>query len=324
MALAGAALAAACRTDDQQYPGPAAPDADHGAAAGASATGGGGAGQGGATPDGGAGGGGAGGAGGASGASGGVSILSWNIEGFPLSSDTPARVAEILGDLDPDLVGVEEVSDPDAFLALPGALPGYAAVLNDDPGAFLRVGLLYKTSRLAVSDVETLFPDSAYAFPRPPLKARVATLTGPAFDFVFLVLHLKAQLDDASRERRRAACEALDTWVRDQRSAGPEQDFVLAGDWNDELTDAPAYNVFQVFLDDPRTYTFLTWPAAQEGEFSYIPFQSMIDHILVTTDALGEYGDGTTSAVHLEATYPDYEATVSDHRPILSRFAVSP
>jgi endonuclease/exonuclease/phosphatase family metal-dependent hydrolase len=199
-------------------------------------------------------------------------------------------------------------------------------VLNDDAGAFLRVGLLYKTSRIALSEIETMFHGDSYAFPRPPLKARVTALGAPppGIDFVMVVLHLKAQLDAQSEARRRAACEALDVWVRAQRAAGAEQDFVLAGDWNDELTDPPQYNVFQGFLDDPGTYAFLTWPAAQAGEASYLPFQSMIDHVLVTTDALDEVGAGTTEVLHLEASVPDYEATVSDHRPVLSRFAGAP
>jgi endonuclease/exonuclease/phosphatase family metal-dependent hydrolase len=176
-----------------------------------------------------------------------------------------------------------------------------------------------------VSDVETLFPESWYEFPRPPLKARIAVAGAePAFDFVFMVVHLKAQLDAESRERRRAACGALDVWIREQMNGGQEKDFVLIGDWNDELTDAPADNVFQVFLDDPDTYSFLTLPAAQAGEFSYIPFESMIDHVLVTRDALDEYGDGTTSVLPAEVTYPGYEAAVSDHRPVLSRFTGAP
>jgi endonuclease/exonuclease/phosphatase family metal-dependent hydrolase len=307
--LAAAALFSACRADDI-VPSPPS-----------SAVGGsGGAGQGGAAPDAGLGGGGAGGAGGAAA---GLSFMTWNLETFPLAQDTASRVVQIFSDLNPDVVAVQEIEDPDAFLALPNAMPGYAAVLNDDPGAFLRVGLLYNTARIELSEVETLFYGDFYAFPRPPLKARVSALGAgpPGLDFVTVVLHLKAQLDADSQARRRAACEALDVWVRAALSAGPELDFVLAGDWNDELTDPAQYNVFEVFLDAPDTYTFLTLPAAQAGEFSYIPFESMIDHVLITTDALGEVGDGTTEVLHLEGSYPDYEARVSDHRPIFTRFA---
>lgn len=319
LGIGAALLVAACRED---IPWTAPPEAP------INAGGAGGAGAGGGPPGtggeaGGGGGAGGGGAGGGGAPVAGVSVMSWNLETFPLVPDTASRVAEILTDIRPDVVSVQEIEDPAAFLALPDVLPGYAAVLNDDPGGFLRVGILYNTSRVALSEVETLFYGDFYAFPRPPLKAHVTVIGAepPGIDFTLLVLHLKAQLDAASQARRLAACEALDTWIRGQLAAGPELDFVLAGDWNDELGDPPQYNVFQGFLDDPATYTFLTEPAAEAGEFSYLPFESMIDHVMITTDALGEYGDGTTEVLHLEASYPEYEAGVSDHRPVLVRFA---
>lgn len=314
LAIGAASIVAACRED---VPWTAPPEAP------INAGGAGGAGAGGGPPGTGGNAGGGGDAGGGGAPVAGVSVMSWNLETFPLVPDTASRVAEILTDIRPDVVSVQEIQDPAAFLALPDVLPGYAAVLNDDPGGFLRVGILYNTSRVALSEVETLFYGNFYAFPRPPLKAHVTVMGAepPGIDFTLLVLHLKAQLDAESQARRRAACEALDTWIRGQLAAGPELDVVLAGDWNDELGDPPQYNVFQGFLDDPATYAFLTAPAAEAGEFSYLPFESMIDHVLVTTDALGEYGDGTTEVLHLEASYPEYEASVSDHRPVLVRFA---
>ena len=67
----------------------------------------------------------------------------------------------------------------------------------------------------------------------------------------------------------------------------------------------------------------LALPAAEAGEHSFLPFNSMIDHILVTNDALDEYGDGTTEVLRLDESVPDYQSLVSDHRPVLSRFQIS-
>lgn len=259
--------------------------------------------------------GGADGSGGAPQTGGVATMMTWNLENFPLTSQTPGLVLQAFEELQPDLVAVEEIADVGAFEALIASLDGYAGILNDDPGAFQRVGLVYRTDRVSVDDVATLFPDDWYAFPRPPLLARVTVAGDPPIDFYTVVLHLKAQLDDASANRRRAACAALDGWIRDQMEATGERDIVLLGDMNDKLTDPEGANVFQVFLDEPDQVRFLTLPAAEAGEYSYIPFEGMIDHVLVTTDMLDEVGTGQTEVLHLDETIADYDA-LSDHRPV--------
>ena len=246
-----------------------------------------------------------------------ASIVTWNLEGLPHSAGATARVAEILQGLAPDVAALEEVADPAAFDELVADMPGYAGILNDDPGAYTRLGLLYQKERVAVSEVETLFPGDWYAFPRPPLKARF-TIDGPEpIDFVAVVVHLKAQLDADSQARRLAGCQALDAWVRGRLDVGSERDYVLLGDFNDQLTDATADNVFSPFLTAPDRYSFLTLPLAEAGEHSYIPFQSLIDHVLVTSDMLVEVGSGLTEVLPLEQTVSDY-ASITDHRPVRS------
>jgi endonuclease/exonuclease/phosphatase family metal-dependent hydrolase len=266
------------------------------------------------------------GGGGAPSGDGGMAIVTWNVQSFPLTTEAPALAAKIIGELHPDVVALQEIEDVGAFQQLVMALAGYEGVLNDDPGGYQRLGLLHRTDRASVTEVETLFQDDWYAFPRPPLKARVELTSqrGERFDFVIVVVHLKAQLDGESWDRRRAACERLETWVSEQQAAGPEQDFVVLGDFNDRLTAAPPVNVFLPFLEAPDRYAFLTLPAAEAGDFSYIPFKSLIDHILVTDQVLAAYGDGATASIPLEADYPSYGDALSDHRPVRARFAFGP
>ncbi len=256
--------------------------------------------------------------------SGEVAIATWNLENFPKTATTANRVHDILLSVAPDLIGVEEIAVPADFTRFAAQLPGYVGIQVDDPGNFLRVGLLYRPERVAVTDVEALFDRDGYAFPRPPLKASVTVTStaGDLFDFVMVVVHLKAQVDTDSRERRRAANEALDAWIRSRMASGSEKDFVVVGDFNDAIDDAPGDNVFQVYLDQPELYYFLTTPVAMNHDVSYIPFPGLIDHILVTTDALYEYGDGTTEVLHLDESVPAYQALVSDHRPVLARFRI--
>lgn len=253
-----------------------------------------------------------------------VTLATWNLELFPKTSESAVDVPAILDGLALDLIGVEEIADPAAFAAMVAAMPDHAGVLaQDSPDAFQRNGILYRPSRVTLSELETLFPNDWYAFPRPPIKAHVTVNgTTPPFDFDFVVVHLKAYFDAESEDRRRKACIALDAWVRGRIANGADPDVVIVGDWNDRLGDEPEHNVFQVFLDAPDDYHFLTFPLFTAGETSYIPYPSLIDHILVTSDALAEYGTGSTYVIPLETTVPDYQANVSDHRPVVSRFVL--
>jgi endonuclease/exonuclease/phosphatase family metal-dependent hydrolase len=252
-----------------------------------------------------------------------ATVLTWNVESFPLTAGAIDGAAEVLTDLAPDVVALQEIGDEGAFAELLERLPDYEGILNDDPGAYIRVGLLYRRERVEIEAVETLFPSDWYAFPRPPLKAHVTIAGSEPIDFNVVVLHLKAMLDDESQARRRDACEKLAAWVEDELTANDdEQDFMLLGDLNDKLTDPPEWNVFLPFLDHPDQYAFLTLPLAEAGEHSYIPFESLIDHVLVTADMLDEVGAGGAEVLPLEETVANYDG-ITDHRPVSTRLVWS-
>lgn len=256
-------------------------------------------------------------------AAGPLRVITWNLETFPVAANTVERVAELIEELDADLIGVQEIVDVSAFTDLVVALPEHDGIFANDPGSDMVVGLLFRDSRVRVIEETTLFPDNWYAFPRPPLMARIEILGAGAsveMEVTVLVVHLKARLDDASRERRLAACERLETWLSNHVSDGGGGEAIIIGDWNDELTDDAAWNVFSPFLDRPEQYAFLTMELAEAGGYTYIPFESFLDHILVTTETLDELGDGSTQILELEETVPNYEYTISDHRPVLAEF----
>ncbi|HEV8322879.1 MAG TPA: endonuclease/exonuclease/phosphatase family protein, partial [Myxococcota bacterium] len=252
-------------------------------------------------------------------------LVAWNVEQFPMTPSTVDAVAALIMQMDADLYGIEEIADTTAFAVLLSRLPGYDGMYAAQGDGFTRVGMIWKTARVQVGDAELLFANDSWAFPRPPLKAVVTAAgpTGGVFDFVFVVVHLKAQPDDESRMRRALAVQALEEYVGTELSLGTEDDFVIAGDWNDALTDAPIDNVFLPFLDSPEAYVFLDLPLEESGTLgTYIPFSSFIDHILVTSGALDEYGPaGMPGIVTLDATFAGYTSIVSDHRPVRAVFS---
>ncbi len=262
-----------------------------------------------------------------------LEIVTWNVENFPqLKDQTISDVKEIILDLDADLYAMEEIADTTSFRKLLNALPGYDGIYSSDTyynGSYQKTAVVYKTDLIQISDKKMLFTDDSYSFPRPPLQVYVqATGNQKTFDFTLIVLHLKATGEAASVQRRRSACAKLKQYLDEQLASAADKDFVVAGDWNDSLTDPETENVFQVFLNDSQDYIFLTLPLAQNPteNASYIggSYRSLIDHLMITADALNEYDHGTTQVIKIDQHFNAYVYEVSDHRPVAAIFPVFP
>lgn len=257
-----------------------------------------------------------------------LEIVTWNIENFPkLNQRTVSDVVEIVKDLDADLYGMEEIADTTSFRILLDSLGDYDGTYSTDqygPGNYQKTAVLYKKNVIQITNKEMLFTNDSYSFPRPPLKVyATAHKDTHIFDFTFIILHLKAFGDSESQARRRSACEILKNYLDTEIVVSPDKDYIVVGDWNDELTDLPPDNVFQVFLDDPDDYRFLTL-SIPSGDYSYIggSFRSNIDQILITSDAEQEYNGGTTGVIKIDQYFSAYVSEVSDHRPVGAVFPV--
>jgi len=243
-------------------------------------------------------------------------LWTWNIEHFPLSGSAVSSVADTLTTMGAEIVGFEEVDSLPAFDELLAGLPGWEG-LTGLTGFDTRVAIAYRPDRLRVVETEDLFPDDSYRFPRPPL-AVTFEVTGRVGvrRLTVVVVHLKAMVDATSEQRRRLAIQDLAAWMDARRSSGAP--VIAIGDWNDDIDDPGTANVFSPLLDATR-YAALTLPAAGRGEFSYVPFQRLIDHQVATVEATAAFQPLAVDVIALDQTIPDYVHTVSDHRPVRSR-----
>ncbi len=253
-------------------------------------------------------------------------IATWNIENFPKAgTQTVNDVAQIIKDLDLDLIGVQEIASVSSFNQLLKQLPGWQGVLSSDTygnGNYQKTGILYKTDFISVGSIKNILENDGYAFPRPPLEAyvQIKDLDSVKFDFNLIVLHLKAKGGSDNENRRRAAINELKQFITNEIAKGADPDFVVLGDWNDVLNDPDSLNVFLPLLNEPEMFIFLT--AALSGQYSYINniYKSLIDHIMITKDAQPEYGQGECNVLYLDQEYYSYPNNVSDHRPVMARF----
>ena len=239
-------------------------------------------------------------------------VWTWNIKTFPLSGSTIDRVAETLEAA--EIVGFQEVDSLTAFDELLTKLPGWVGIAGEY-GFGTQVALAFRTDRLTVVANEDLWTNDPDHFPRPVLAVtfEIAGRVGKS-RFTLVDVHLKAQVDDDSQRRRREAIAILEPWIAARRAAGER--VIALGDWNDDIDDAPASNVFLPILNKPDAYVTPTLAVDQAGGYSYIPFKRMIDHVVLTHEAAAMLQPVKVAPVALEATINDYLHTVSDHRPV--------
>lgn len=256
-------------------------------------------------------------------------LVTWNIKEFPIEDgETISKVKEVILKYEFDLVAVQEIKEIESFYKLVNDLKEYTGIfstqyLNDNK--MLRTGVIYRKDIILHKNSKLLFEDDTYLFPRAPLEVQLvySSSSGQYFDWTLIVVHLKAGAGGEDAKRRKEALKKLKNYIDSRMFSEPDDDFIIAGDFNDEINDPVEENVFQIFLDDDKNYKFLTFEVVKAGDFSY-PYYGgrLLDHILVTTDTLGEYNEGKTKVYKLDEEIEDYFKIVSDHRPVASYFNV--
>jgi endonuclease/exonuclease/phosphatase family metal-dependent hydrolase len=254
-----------------------------------------------------------------------LDIATWNVRDFPRAGTaTIDTLAILIRDLQLDIIGIEEITDTAAFASLLARLPGWAGVYAPSyAGSILKDGILYRTDQISLISYEAMFFGDTYQFPRQPLRCTIqANLPSGSFDFYLIVLHLKAGSTDSDVNRRQSAMIMLKNYLDVNVPSLPDRDWLVIGDYNDQVDDPQSSNVFFGFLQDTTNYRILTLPLAGNPYWaSYPSYNSLIDHILITSDALSEYGEnGQTQTLRLDDEYSRYSTVISDHRPVLSRF----
>jgi len=251
-------------------------------------------------------------------------LATWNVEQFPLQDrSTVAYLAQMIKDMDLDLIALQEINDTGYFNSLLDSLPDYAGYASALPSDFLKLAIIYKKNLVSITTPVQIYTDDWYAFPRPPLVTyvRVKKEDQTVFDFTLIINHLKAFSGTENEQRRRDACEKLNYYISNNVLNSDDRDCISLGDFNDQLDDPVVENVFNIFLDDSLNFKFLT--ESLLGQASYIGIDnSLIDHVLISSDVNTEYEGGTTEILYLEKEFDRYTTHISDHRPVLSRFPV--
>jgi len=256
-----------------------------------------------------------------------LDIVTWNIENFPKngqnSIDYVTQIVEAIG---ADFIAIQEISNQTAFQQVVNNLTEYNGFLESID--FDGLALIYKPDVLEINNIYRIYSEPVYwnAFPRAPM---VIDITFNNQKLFIINNHLKCcgdgtlDLSDNNDEetRRYEALNLLKTYI-DSNLAN--ENVILLGDLNDELSDNSSNNVFQNLINDSTNYLFTDYDIALGNSinWSYPSWPSHLDHIAITNELFDEFAlsDSSIETIkiddYLAGGLSEYEENVTDHRPV--------
>lgn len=229
-------------------------------------------------------------------------FMTWNVLEFSGSPAVASRIGQVLHELEPGVVALQEVSSAAALDGVTGCVSGYTQHTASNVDRY-KVVLLIRDERFAIRELFEV-PMRNH---RPVLGARLMDVRGAILD-VYAV-HLWPGADASATEERRSQMNALANYI-DERDA---ETVVILGDFNELLSDPIRSTAFDSLVGAPVYATPV--PLVDSGFISTIVGRDDLDldHILVTRPIARR-----AQILRLEDVFHGYRARMSDHRPVLA------
>ena len=253
-----------------------------------------------------------------------IEIVTWNCEFFPADWEkTILTLSELILDIDADIYAFQEIRYTGWFSKLMDVLPNYDFIISNQ-SSFMDQAIVYRKDMFHLIRQVEPFADNDYNFAgRPPLRGDFWYKCGTD-SMQISIIDLHSKCCDSGLQRRKFAAEMLHDYVAKELDEG-YSNFIILGDWNDDLRDLPDEHSFQSFFDDDRFYFVNLEIIDDPKQVTYPkePYVSFLDHILVTNKLLenSEYYVQTLPIPDYMGGYETYEKLVSDHLPVMLRFS---
>jgi endonuclease/exonuclease/phosphatase family metal-dependent hydrolase len=246
-------------------------------------------------------------------------IVTFNIKEYPkYNEETAELVADLIKEMDVDVIALQEISSEAEFDKLVNRLIGWEGEYYPIDNSIWNLAYLYKVSEISIieNSARVLFRNDFQAFPRPPFEIKLTHIpTG--IEAILINNHLKCCEGSDNEERRRNAADSLHKYIS---TTYPDDPVIILGDLNDEISgNSYESNVFWTLVNDPDNFMFTDMDIAlgTVSWWSYPSWPSHIDHICVSNE-LFMYID-TTVVNRPDRCFPDYDDIISDHRPVYLR-----
>jgi len=246
-------------------------------------------------------------------------IISFNIQQFPKEGpETIDRTAEIILDMDADLIALQEITSETELNKLLVLLDGWSGLWYPVSNGLWNLAYIYKDSEISIDNTKTkvIYENDSWSFPRPPFEIHVSHIpTG--INTVVINNHFKCCGGDENENRRRSAADKLYEYIGANYEDIP---VIVIGDLNDDIVENDDLdNVFLTFINDSSNYRFADIDIAKGSHYgwSYPSYPSHIDHILVSNELFSNID--TTLVYRPNKCISNYSELISDHRPVCLR-----
>ena len=267
-----------------------------------------------------------------------VEIGSYNMEWLGDSKEKPrndkdyAMLAQVIKDSGVEVMGVQEIADEKGLQKVVSNLPGFDYILGTtgirDNGKKQFIGIIYNTERvqcdknsvkeLKEAQVAHLMGDNHL---RAPL---IVDMKADNFSFTLVNVHMKSKRGEKGGKVsiRDEQAKIINKWMKDQIASGKDKDIILVGDCNDFIDS----KCMKLLTDG--VMQFATEEAKAKGEYSNIPWKSLIDQIGITVVNInggpvgGAVANYIKDSTHVFDTrkYPGHQKWGSDHMPVVASF----
>ena len=259
-----------------------------------------------------------------------LDIITWNIQNFPKNSVTTIQsVADIINNLNVDVIALQEIENENAFNSLIYQLGenwiGYRS--GSPSSAYGELSYLINTDFINIFDIYTILDEEEYYFSyRSPYVLEISFNNK---SFVIINNHFKCCGDGIldlnnyydEENRRFIATQLLHEYINNYYN---QHNVIILGDLNDSITDIENENVFMNILNDEYfLFTDTEIAYGSSSNWSYPTWPSHIDHIIITNELFSEFSFEesyvTTLKIDedLDGGWLEYEQNISDHRPLL-------
>lgn len=253
-----------------------------------------------------------------------IEIITWNTEFFPTHRDSTLPVlAKIISNLNADIIAFQEIRFTGYFSGLMELLPKYDFIVSQQ-SSFMDQAIIYKRETFTLVNQSELFAEDDYNFAgRPPLRGDFQYKCGDKL-LNFSVINLHMKCCDSGLKRRQNAVKMLYNYLSNEIESG-FKNFIVLGDWNDDLKDKEQEHCFHPFQNDDRFY-FVNEPLVYDvsnATYPKEPYVSYLDHILVTKHMIPKFSASRTETLFIEdymGGFSKYERYISDHRPVMLGF----
>jgi len=249
-----------------------------------------------------------------------LEVVTWNVKTFPQSNYTIESVVEIISDLLPDIINFQEINSYSDFQDLANSLEAYDFIYSNDD--YYGLAIAYRKDCIEFVDSSILFEQYPWEFTyRYPLSANFIWSCGDSY-LVFEMVNVHLKCCDSGFEQRAAASEILSNYINEK--TGNNINLIIAGDYNDSLTDSPSNNSLLPLIDNPNVL-FLDFDIAEGSSYywSYPSWPSHIDHILVNT-TFENYSISEINSIRIDdyVGYNFFQNNISDHRPVYAKIFI--